>query len=33
MLLSLLAKDLCVDLIAPVVETYEDEKAHIFGDV
>ena len=30
---NILAKDLCADLIAPVVETYEDEKARVLGKV
>ena len=30
---NILAKDLCADLIAPVVETYEEEKARVLGKV
>ena len=30
---AILAKDLCADLLAPVVEAYEDEKARILGKV
>ena len=30
---AILAAEFCQDRLAPVVETYEDEKAHILGDV
>ena len=30
---NILAKDLCADLIAPVIAAYEDEKARILGEV
>ena len=30
---SILAKEHCADLIAPVIATYEDEKARILGKV